>query len=100
MEANWPAEGDTVEAEAVDQVHSWSSNVFIQSTNTFNIQEKMIGLRHGERNGGHQPGQLHQQQPPVNPGYPGPGHSRPHTPEDEKYQPLSRGREAGPHPYR
>ena len=29
VEANWPAEGDTVEAEAVDQVGSWSSNVTI-----------------------------------------------------------------------
>ena len=53
-------------------------------------------MRHGERNGGQQPGQLHQQQPPVNPGYP---HSRPHTPEEEKYQPL-KSREAARSPYR
>ena len=69
----------------------------LQSTNISNIQEKMIGLRHGERNGGQQPGQLHQQQPPVNPGYR--PHSRPHTPEEEKYQPLKRG-EAARSPYR
>ena len=41
----------------------------------------------GDRNGGH-----HQyQQPPENPAYTGTlsrGHSRPHTPDDEKYQPI------------
>ena len=71
----------------------------LQSTNISDIQEKMIGLRHGERNGGQQPGQLHQQQPPVNPGYRPHSHSRPHTPEEEKYQPLKRG-EAARSPYR
>ena len=70
-------------------------------------QEKMIGRRvytghrngqyPGERNGnghnGHYPDLRHQ--PPENPGYTGTmsrGHSRaesrPHTPEDEKYQPI------------
>ena len=62
-------------------------------------QEKMIGRRMmmttHERNGGHntlEKSVYHPPaQPPVNPGYTGTlsrGHSRPHTPDDEKYQPI------------
>ena len=55
--------------------------------------EKMMGRRMMmERNGGGEKGGYHPQpQPPVNPGYQGTlsrGHSRPHTPDDEKYQPI------------
>ena len=72
-------------------------------------QEKMIGRRvhHAQAPGGHRNGHYQgerngnghypdlRQQPPENPGYTGTmsrGHSRaesrPHTPEDEKYQPI------------
>ena len=72
-------------------------------------QEKMIGRRvyHAQAHGAHRNGQYQgerngnghypdlRQQPPENPGYTGTmsrGHSRaesrPHTPEDEKYQPI------------
>ena len=71
-------------------------------------QEKMIGRRvylaqaqgghrngggghfSGERNGGGHYPDL-RQQPPESPGYTGTmsrGHSRPHTPEEDKYQPI------------
>ena len=70
-------------------------------------QEKMVGGRrmqhmaHGvDRNGGH-PGERngghahYPHQPPENPGYTGTmsrGHSRPHTPDDEKYQPIQKNK--------
>jgi len=70
-------------------------------------QEKMVGGRRmqhmahgGDRNGGH-PGERngghahYPHQPPENPGYTGTmsrGHSRPHTPDDEKYQPIQKNK--------